>query len=474
MSLRRGAESAWPSASKFTIAFGLGLRLGDLAILAGTAALAYRLRFGNADLPLEYLRAIAHTLVFALLILNGSSLYRSWRGRGLVAEILKLTAQWALLFVVLLVYAAALKLTGDISRIWALSWFGLSLCAAVALRVGVRSAAHWVRERGLDLRSAVIVGANPDAQRILDTLRRSHWAGIRVRGWFATHADRGQLTGVPMLGGLENLGGYVESSHIDQVWLALPMHEQAKISFALAQLEHSTADVKYLPDLFGMRLLNHSVDSFLGLPVINLRSSPLDGEARVVKAAEDKLLASLILLLISPLLTTIAVAVKLSSPGPVLFRQLRHGRDGKPIEVWKFRSMRVHQEHDGQVTQATRDDPRVTPLGAFLRRTSLDELPQFFNVLQGTMSIVGPRPHAIAHNEHYKTLVDHYMQRHRVKPGITGWAQVNGLRGETDTLEKMAKRVRYDLFYLQNWSLALDLKIIAMTVLKGFFGKNAY
>lgn len=474
VSLRLGTHSTWPSASKFTAAFALSLRLGDPAVLVVAGVLAYRLRFGSFGVSLEYVRAIAHTLVFALLLLNGSSLYRSWRGRGLVAEVLKLSATWALLFTIMLVYASALKLTGDLSRIWGAVWFGLGLGGAIALRIGVRSAAYWVRTRGMDLRSAVIVGANSDAQRVVDTLARNPWTGIQVRGWFATHADRSQLTGVPMLGRLEQLGDYVDSRRIDQVWLALPMREQAKIAFALGQLEHSTANVKYLPDLLGMRLLNHSVDSIAGLPVINLRSSPLEGNAYLLKSLEDRVLAAAIVLLIAPLLLAIAIAVKLSSPGPVLFRQLRHGLDGRLIEVWKFRSMRVHQEQDGQVTQATRGDPRITRLGAFLRRTSLDELPQFFNVLQGSMSIVGPRPHAVAHNEHYKPLVDRYMQRHRVKPGITGWAQVNGLRGETETVDKMAKRVRYDLFYLQNWSLAFDLRIIAMTVFKGFGGKNAY
>jgi len=186
------------------------------------------------------------------------------------------------------------------------------------------------------------------------------------------------------------------------------------------------------------------------------------------------LLALLILLLISPLMLLIALGVKLTSPGPVLFKQKRLGWDGQPFKVYKFRSMVVHREEGGLLTQASMGDVRVTPFGAFLRRTSLDELPQFFNVLRGTMSIVGPRPHAIEHNEQYKELVDDYMRRHKVKPGITGWAQINGWRGETDTLEKMRKRVEYDLYYIENWSLWFDLRIILLTVFKGFVNKNAY
>ena len=200
----------------------------------------------------------------------------------------------------------------------------------------------------------------------------------------------------------------------------------------------------------------------------------MEGVNRFIKAAEDRILATLILVAISPLMLFIALGVKLSSPGPVLFKQKRHGWDGKPIKVYKFRTMRVHEEEEGKITQARRSDPRVTPFGAFLRRTSLDELPQFFNVLQGRMSIVGPRPHAVEHNEFYKEQVEAYMQRHRVKPGITGWAQINGWRGETDTLEKMRKRVEYDLYYIENWSLWFDLKIIFLTLFKGFVNKNAY
>jgi Undecaprenyl-phosphate glucose phosphotransferase len=211
-----------------------------------------------------------------------------------------------------------------------------------------------------------------------------------------------------------------------------------------------------------------------GMPVLNLTASPMVGFARFLKGLEDRALALLILLLVSPLMVAIAIGIKLSSPGPVLFKQKRHGWDGKPITVWKFRTMQVHQEENGKVTQATRNDSRVTKLGALLRRTSVDELPQFFNVLQGKMSIVGPRPHAIEHNEFYKDSINQYMLRHKVKPGITGWAQINGYRGEIDNLEKMEKRIEYDLFYIENWSIWFDLKIIAATLIKGFINKNAY
>lgn len=199
-----------------------------------------------------------------------------------------------------------------------------------------------------------------------------------------------------------------------------------------------------------------------------------DSLSKTIKRFEDIILASIILVLIAIPCLIIAILIKLTSPGPVLFKQLRHGAKKKEVMVYKFRSMTVHAEKKGQVTQATKNDARITPLGAFLRRTSLDELPQFINVLQGSMTIVGPRPHALAHNEYYKDLVESYMWRHKVKPGITGWAQVNGFRGETDTIEKMKARVEYDLWYIENWSLWLDLKIIFLTIFKGFINKNAY
>lgn len=474
MPIRTETSAPARTASKFAAATSAAIRVSDPLTLVGGALLAYEFRFGNLGMPKDYVSLVVLTTLFGLLVLGSSSLYRSWRGRGIGSEIVHLTLCWSLIFTGMLFYATMIQLVGELSRLWLGSWFGLSLAAAASIRMILRGCAAWVRARGMDLRTAVIVGGNPDAQRIVEAMRRNPWMGIQVVGWFATSADRCALQGIRPMGRVDRLAKFVEARHIDQVWIALPMREQGQIAYVLRQLDYSTADIKLLPDLFGLQLLNHSVEQIGGLPVLNLRSSPLDGPAHLVKAAMDKVLASLILLMISPLMIAIAIGVKLSSPGPVFFRQLRHGLGGKPIEVWKFRSMRVHKEEEGTVTQARKGDSRVTPFGAFLRRTSLDELPQFINVLQGSMSIVGPRPHAIAHNEQYKTLVDRYMQRHRVKPGITGWAQVNGLRGETDTVEKMARRVEYDLYYMQNWSPWFDLRIILMTVFKGFINKNAY
>jgi putative colanic acid biosynthesis UDP-glucose lipid carrier transferase len=279
---------------------------------------------------------------------------------------------------------------------------------------------------------------------------------------------------IEKLGGFANIRAYIKDNNTDQLWIAMPLRMEADVRSILNELRHETIDIRYVPDLFGMRMINQSITDIAGLPVISFSATPMVGGNRLVKALEDRVLSLIILLLISPLLALIAIGVKVSSPGPVLFKQARHGWDGKIIKVYKFRSMKVHQEESGKITQASKNDSRITPFGAFLRRTSLDELPQFFNVLQGKMSIVGPRPHAVEHNEQYKEQIDQYMLRHKVKPGITGWAQINGLRGETDTLEKMEKRIEYDLFYIENWSLWFDLKIILLTIFKGFSGKNAF
>jgi len=260
---------------------------------------------------------------------------------------------------------------------------------------------------------------------------------------------------------------------VREVYITLPLGSQPRIVQLLEQIQGTTASLFFVPDVFGISIIQGRLQDVNGVPVVGICETPFTGINELVKRASDVVLASLILVLISPILLAIAVGVKLSSPGPVIFKQRRNGLDGEEIIVYKFRSMRS-MDNGPVVRQATKDDPRITPFGAFIRRTSLDELPQFVNVLQGRMSIVGPRPHAVAHNEEYRKLIKAYMVRHKVKPGITGWAQVNGLRGETDTIDKMKARVEYDLEYLRNWSLGLDLQIIVRTAKLMLFDRNAY
>jgi putative colanic acid biosynthesis UDP-glucose lipid carrier transferase len=324
-------------------------------------------------------------------------------------------------------------------------------------------------------RTAIIAGANSLGRDLGAHLRSRPLLGIRCAGYFddrGTSRDHG-LEPEQNLGDLEQMAAYVRQHHIDMIYITLPMTSQPRILRLLEELRDTTASVYFAPDIFLYELIQARVETVGGMPVLAVCESPFYGLDGLIKRVSDMALATAILALIAPLMLAIAVAVKLTSSGTVLFKQRRYGLDGREIVVYKFRSMCVHEDGD-VVAQATRGDRRVTALGAFLRRYSLDELPQFINVLQGRMSVVGPRPHAVAHNEMYRKLIPSYMIRHKVRPGITGLAQVNGLRGETDTLEKMRARVECDLSYLRNWSLLLDLKIVLMTVVVLLQKQDAY
>jgi putative colanic acid biosynthesis UDP-glucose lipid carrier transferase len=321
---------------------------------------------------------------------------------------------------------------------------------------------------------AVIAGANDLGRRLAERLR-DPMLGIRVAGYFDDRGA-GRLPNLPAahnLGELARLADYARAQRVDVIYIALPMASQPRILKLLEDLRDTTASIYFVPDIFVSDLIQARVDSIGGLPVVAVCETPFYGFNGAVKRVSDVILSLLILVLICPLMLAIALGVKLSSPGPVLFKQRRYGLDGRKIVVYKFRTMTVAEDGD-VVRQATRNDSRVTRFGALLRRTSLDELPQFINVLQGRMSVVGPRPHAVAHNETYRKLIRGYMIRHKVRPGVTGLAQVMGCRGETDTVEKMKARIDHDLAYLRSWSLLLDLQIILKTVVVVLGKQNAY
>ncbi|WP_127476956.1 undecaprenyl-phosphate glucose phosphotransferase [Sulfurivermis fontis] len=452
------------------------LHLADWLAIAVTAWLAHWWYLDSIELPNNYLLVVLIALLCAALLFPRFALYQAWRGISVIDEVRAISLAWGSVLLALTAIAFISKTGTTYSRGWLLLWASSGWAALILVRIILRAGLRWARRRGLNQRHVVIVGSVELSEQVAARLRAAPWMGLTVVGYFSSNsgAPPVSIDGIPYIGDLDSLAGFVKERRIDQVWLAMPLRDEDKVRKILHALRHSTTDIRLVPDFFGMRLLNHSLMDIAGMPVINLSVTPMTGLNLVIKAVEDRVLAALILALISPLMVLISVGVKLSSPGPVLFKQLRFGYDGKPIRVYKFRTMVVHEEDNGVVTQASRDDPRVTRFGRFLRRTSLDELPQFFNVLQGRMSIVGPRPHAVAHNEQYKDLIDGYMKRHKVKPGITGWAQINGWRGETDSLEKMQKRVEYDLYYIENWSLWFDLKIILLTFIKGFVGRNAY
>ena len=345
---------------------------------------------------------------------------------------------------------------------WLATWFG-----RVALR-------HRAAKPG-SRRIAVVVGAGALGAKVARALQAGDSHGVDFVGYFDDRSD-GRIDAeskTQVLGTLNQIARYVVEHGVRDVYITLPLGSQPRIIELLEQLQGTTASLYFVPDVFGISIIQGRLQDMNGVPVVGICETPFTGTNDLVKRTSDIVLASLILVLISPLLLVIAIGVRLSSPGPIIFRQRRNGLDGGEIVVYKFRSMTT-QEDGSIVTQARRHDPRVTRFGAFLRRNSLDELPQFFNVLQGSMSIVGPRPHAVTHNEQYRQIIKAYMVRHKVKPGITGWAQVNGQRGETDTIEKMRARVEYDLEYLRNWSLALDLRIIAGTIRVLFFDRQAY
>ena len=318
---------------------------------------------------------------------------------------------------------------------------------------------------------AILIGANGVGRKLAESINGDAFEARRIIACFDDRsASRvGDMASVPIAGSLEKVADFVKSNRVNIIYIALPMASQPRILALLQSLRDTTASIYFVPDMFCYDIIQARVDAVGSVPVLAVCESPFHGTAALVKRLTDLLFATCAVMLTAPVMLGIAVAVKLTSPGPVLFRQRRYGLDGEQIVVWKFRTMRV-MEDGAQVRQATREDDRITVLGRFLRRTSLDELPQFFNVLQGRMSVVGPRPHAVAHNETYRRLVSGYMIRHKVKPGITGWAQVNGARGETDTVEAMERRIQYDLEYLRHWSVLLDASIVLKTVLLSLRG----
>jgi len=324
-------------------------------------------------------------------------------------------------------------------------------------------------------RKAIVAGMNAQGIELARRLRDDPYSRIRVIGFFDDRAvERAEGSeNYPLLGDVVDLPKFARDNQIENIYISLPMASQPHILTLLDELRDTTASIYFVPDIFVTDLIQGRMDSVAGLPVVAVCETPFTGLSGMVKRSYDIVLSLLILTLIAPFLLIIAIAIKLGSPGPVIFRQRRYGLDGREIIVYKFRSMTV-SEDGATVQQAKKDDARVTPVGRFLRRTSLDEFPQFLNVLQGRMSIVGPRPHAVAHNEMYRKLIKGYMLRHKVKPGITGWAQVNGYRGETDTLDKMSARIEHDIDYLRNWSPRLDMYIIAKTVWVVFMDRTAY
>ena len=356
-----------------------------------------------------------------------------------------------------------------------LTWLWVAPTGQVAAHVMIRRLAPAILKIQGETRLAVVAGLNEQSAELASRIKDDPYSDIQILGFFddRTKVRLEHPNDCRVLGNLYDLTRFVNENRVPLIYLSLPMSTQPRILTLLDKLRDTTASIYFVPDIFVTDLIQGRLSTAAGLPVVAVCESPFTGFNGVIKRLSDIVLSLLILCLISPLMLIIAVMIKFSSPGPVIFKQRRYGLDGREIIVYKFRSMTVCDDGD-RIRQAQKFDSRITPFGAFLRKTSLDELPQFINVLQGRMSIVGPRPHAVAHNEEYRKLIKGYMVRHKVKPGITGWAQVNGYRGETEVLDKMKKRIDHDLEYLRNWSLKLDLYIIVKTVLVVLRDRHAY
>lgn len=451
------------------------LRAADMLAIGLSAAVAGT--FAPATTAAAPVIATLLALLFVPALFDLLEVYRYERLVELDFTVVRAAVGWTFVAMALVTIGYASGTLAAVPRLQAALFYGGGLARLLGTRlVAGLLVAHWQRSGRL-VRNVVVVGAGELGQRLVRHLHR-HGEGVRLIGLFDDRRDRvpDYVAGYPVLGTLDDLVVFARDHPVDLVLVALPFGAQLRIREWLRKLRAIPADVRLCPDIPDFALEQRGVSHIAGVPVLHIYDRPLAGWNAILKALEDRLLAAAVLLLVAPLMAVIALLVKLDSPGPVFYRQKRWGFGGKPIEILKFRTMYVECCDDGEsgpVPQARRGDPRITRVGRWLRRYSLDELPQFWNVLRGEMSIVGPRPHAVAHNEMYARLIGDYLARHRVKPGITGWAQINGLRGETRHLEAMHRRVQYDLYYVENWSLLFDLKIILRTLIVGFRDPDA-
>lgn len=465
----RPSKTFTPSSNSYSSIY----RFIDLAIIFLSLPLATALY--HVPYSSDYLTSALIVSVVFLYVAESLNLYRSWRVGRFSSMLANAWICLAASFLVGLLIAFLLKSSEDFSRVTIVLWFALSLVNTFLWRAMQRQYVKKRRLAGHNIKRIAIIGATQSGQSLLEEVRKRDELGFSFTGIYDdrdgsrafgdTHSD--------LKGKIDDAIRLARESKIETLFIALPLKAEKRIADILLRLGDTTVDVHFIPDFLISNLIHARIAHVGDIDTLSVFESPYLGAKEWIKRTEDVIFGSIILALISVPLLVIAAAIKLTSPGPVLFKQRRYGLGGEEIVVWKFRSMSVMENSD-KVVQATKGDARITPLGGFLRRTSLDELPQFFNVLNGSMSIVGPRPHAVAHNEEYRGQVQFYMLRHKVKPGITGWAQINGWRGETDTLDKMEKRVEFDLQYIKHWSLGFDIKIIFLTIFKGFVGKNAY
>jgi len=425
-----------------------------------------------------YVSAVLFIWIANFMFFHFAGLYQFDTIVGPVKSWDKFIVAYSISFLMLLAVAFSYKISAIYSRIWVYSFATSTGISIVILRLCLSSIVNWLATKGYFVRNVVVVGGGEQGKRLLNHIKTTSPKFLKIVGVFDDRANLSgaMVEGYAIKGNLSDLMRYVRKHRVDDVIIALPWNAEDSLKWIIKRLRQLPINIYLGSDLIGFHVkFKTSPSHFSGMPMVEVADKPMSGWSTVFKFLEDKILATVAFILLSPLMVLIAIAIKLDSPGPILFRQQRLGFNNRIFNVYKFRSMKQNcSSENGRTVQAIHGDPRVTKIGRFLRRTSLDELPQLFNVFNGTMSLVGPRPHAVDHNEEYSKKIYGYFARHRVKPGITGWAQVNGLRGEIKAIEKMEERVAHDVYYAENWSLLFDLKIILKTVGVIIIGENAY
>lgn len=462
-----GARALGPRADLPRIMTGTVMAADCIIVLLSSVG-AYLLRHGLVGIPLEIASTTLLTVVLTLNAMHAAGAYKHNGTIPVERQVGLVSRGWSAVFVVLLVLCYLTKTSVDFSRAWAVGWYLLALLGFALVRVAASVQLKRWRARGKLATTVAIMDLAGSGEALARQLLKSAAGQVRLIGVFSPGCDAERRNGLADLIALARL------FRIDHVMVAVSGRPGEEPDAVIRKLAVIPANIHLCPEMPATGVAPREAGLLYGQAVLTVHQRPLVGWGRVLKRAEDIVIAALLLLFLAPLLAVLTVLIKLDSPGPVLFRQRRLGFNNNVITVLKFRSMRHDPGPETVVRQAERNDPRVTRLGRFLRSSSLDELPQLWNVLRGDMSLVGPRPHALAHNEQYAALIDDYLGRHRVQPGITGLAQVNGFRGETDTLSKMQRRVEHDLAYIDHWSLTLDLKILFLTLVRGAFSRNAY
>ena len=447
------------------------MRLVDPVLMMAVGVVAYWAYLGDEELPERYVLSIIAMSFACAAIFPFFGLYAPQRGVTLFEEARRLFNAWLVLAATWFTFLFLSKTGIEFSRVWSGYWLAFGFATHLVFRAGIRMPLRALRRRGHNLRHFAIVGAGDLGRKIVERIGTVPWSGLVACGFYDDdpRLQGKTIKGIPVLGPADQVLRDLEARPLDQVWIALPLRADARIRELLQGLRRHSVQVRFVPDIFNFTLLHHSVTEIGGLPVINLTDSPVQGVNLALKNVQDFMLSALVLVVLWPFMLLIALGVKLSSPGPVLYRQERATWNGDRFKMLKFRSRPVDAEAASGPVWAHRER-RATPFGAFLRRTSLDELPQLINVLRGEMSIVGPRPERPEFVERFRDEIPGYMQKHLVKAGITGWAQVNDLRGDSN----LEERINYDLYYIENWSIWFDLRIMALTFVHLLRSRNAH